>query len=151
MRPVLAMPIGPDQILEIADALWQGMFPEHEAPQPDPVGSATEVAAEVEIQGAWNGAVRFSCSRGASRLLAAAMFAASADEVSQGDVDDAIGELANIFGGAIKAIVPEPATLSLPRAVALDGPHGGSSEATELHLCWCGEPVAIAVRSLAAS
>ena len=68
----------------------------------------------VAISGTTRAWVIVDCSELLARRLTAAMFDASEDELRQEDVDDAIGEIANIIGGNLKAMLPGPSQLSLP-------------------------------------
>lgn len=72
------------------------------------------VTGAVQITGAWNGVVTIECSRALARLAAAAMFGAAADELSDDDVRDSVGELANMTGGNVKSLIGEGCQLSLP-------------------------------------
>ena len=54
------------------------------------------------------------CSGGLARRVASTMFATDACELSADQVSDALGELTNIIGGNIKALLPEPSQLSMP-------------------------------------
>ena len=42
------------------------------------------------------------------------MFQTGEDDLDDGDIADAFGELANIIGGSLKCLQPEPSQLSLP-------------------------------------
>lgn len=90
-----------------------------EAEQVD-VGSVPlprEVMATVQITGVWQGAVVLLCSSALAHAATAAMFDAEPDTVSQSDLDDAMGELANMIGGNIKNRLPTPCQLGLPTVV----------------------------------
>ncbi|NIQ01639.1 MAG: chemotaxis protein CheX, partial [Nitrospinaceae bacterium] len=49
-----------------------------------------------------------------ARQAAAIMFQLQEDTAGPEEIQDAFGELANITGGNIKALLPEPSYLSLP-------------------------------------
>ena len=68
----------------------------------------------VQISGAWNGAVLLRCSGALASLASARMFGLDDGEASPEQVHDALGELANILGGCVKTLLPEPCFLSLP-------------------------------------
>jgi chemotaxis protein CheX len=68
----------------------------------------------VQITGAWAGAVSVDCSATLARRVAEGMFGAEPGAVSDEEVHDAIGELANMVGGNLKALLPGPSALSLP-------------------------------------
>ncbi len=75
------------------------------------------VSGCVQFTGAWEGAVTIECSTELARRAAAIMFGLKAGQVSAADTQDAIGELANMTGGNVKTLLPEPCRLSLPTVV----------------------------------
>lgn len=79
------------------------------APSPD-----GKVLACVTISGAWNGAVVVECDVAGASHIAGAMLDMDPKELSEDDVRDAIGEVANVIGGNVKASLPQPSVLSLP-------------------------------------
>ena len=106
-----------------------------------------DVTASVSVTGAWRGHVLVSCSDAASRNAAAALLGIDLDDVSDDDVADALGELANIIGGNVKSLLPEPSALSLPH-VHVEG-HAGrypsSTEVCQLSGTWIDESVTVSV------
>jgi chemotaxis protein CheX len=77
----------------------------------------SEVMATVLITGTWTGAVVLLCSNELAHAATAAMFEAEPGSTTQSDLDDAMGELANMIGGNIKNRLPTPCKLSLPTVV----------------------------------
>src|SRR5207244_3759452 len=94
-------------------------------------GSAEEVCASVSVTGAWRGHVVVRCSAAASRNAAAALLGVELDDVTPDDVTDALGELANIIGGNVKSLLPEPCALSLPHVLV----HGESGYPQVMEVC----------------
>lgn len=72
------------------------------------------LAASVHITGPWNGSVLVCASEGLVRRAASRMLQCSQEEVGLAELHDTLGEMANIVGGGIKALVPGPGRLSLP-------------------------------------
>lgn len=72
------------------------------------------VAASVQITGAWHGALVIFCPATLARRVASVMFALTPDETSGELIQDALGELANIIAGGVKALIPGTCTLTLP-------------------------------------
>jgi chemotaxis protein CheX len=106
-----------------------------------------DVTASVSVTGAWRGHVLVSCSEAAAKHVAAALLGIEYDEVAEEDVADALGELANIIGGNVKSLLPEPCALSLPH-VHVDGASGRYPSVTEVcHLggTWMAESVTVTV------
>ncbi len=78
------------------------------------------VVGKVQIQGSWAGQVVLFFHLPLAKMAAQKMFNLKPEEVSSEEVRDAVGELVNMVGGNIKALVPQPAKLFLP-VVCLDG------------------------------
>ncbi len=68
----------------------------------------------VQITGDWNGAVMVECSDRLARHATATMFGMEIDEVTEEDVHDTVGEIANMTGGNLKSLLPGSCQLSLP-------------------------------------
>ena len=87
-----------------------------------PAGWSEPVSAWVDMRSeGLPGAVRTRvvAERGDVEVLVRALLREPADAVvSHEDVVDAFGEIANVVGGNVKALLPELATLSLPEVVA---------------------------------
>ncbi len=73
----------------------------------------------VQISGAWDGAVAVHCTEALARRATTAMMGIAGPDVVLVDIQDTLGELANMTGGNIKALLPEPCTLGLP--VVIEG------------------------------
>lgn len=74
------------------------------------------VTGRVNITGEWTGAVAVQCTDRLARRAAGRMFDAPPDQLSDEDVSDTIGELANITGGNVKSLLGAGlCQLSLPR------------------------------------
>jgi len=72
------------------------------------------VTAAVSITGEWEGTVAVACSDTLARLITGVFFGVEPAEADPSEVDDAIGEMANMIGGNVKALMPAPSQLSLP-------------------------------------
>ena len=71
----------------------------------------------VHIAGAWNGAALVECELPLARRMTATLFDRAEGDVSLDDVRDTLGELTNMVGGNLKALLPAPSRLSLPTVV----------------------------------
>ena len=80
-------------------------------------GAEPSVTSCVQIDGAWHGALVMMCPMPLARTLTAQMFQAESTP-DLDEVRDALGELANMLGGNVKALLPAPSQISLP-AVAI--------------------------------
>jgi chemotaxis protein CheX len=138
-----------DDLFAIAEQVWasyldvEGTSPLLRVP---PATPSRDVSASVSVTGAWRGHVVVSCSMTAARNVAAALLGIDLDDATPEDVTDALGELANIIGGNVKSLMPEPSALSLP-VVLIDGNTGWPSVVEVCHLNgeWLGEPIAVQV------
>ncbi|WP_432830454.1 chemotaxis protein CheX [Dactylosporangium sp. CA-092794] len=139
-----------DDLRVIADQVWSsyldldGASPLVPYPAEKP---ADDVTASVSVTGAWRGHVLVSCSDQAAKNVAAALLGIEFEEVAEEDIADALGELANIIGGNVKSLLPEPCALSLPH-VHVDGANGRYPSVTEVcHLdgTWMAESVTVTV------
>lgn len=78
-----------------------------------------EVRAAVQIAGGWEGAVIVECPESSARAFTAAMLGEDdPDALDVGEVHDVMGELANMAGGNLKALVAGESRLSLPTVAA---------------------------------
>lgn len=115
-----AVPVSEGDLAAVARAVWDATLGlgldgiEPAPPVPDP-----RLAAVVSLSGGFEGAVSLELSTAAGREIASLMFGLGVEEISWEDTADAVGELANIVGGNVKALLGRPAALSLPSVVAL--------------------------------
>lgn len=140
-----------EHLSDITESVWTGFL---DIPLARTRGepSGCECAASVSIQGAWNGALVVCCSRQLAQRVATTMFQCEDDELREALWSDALGEIANIIGGNVKAMLPSPSQLGLPR-FHVDwqlGPAGQSragqivafrSDGEPLHILLLDEPV----------
>jgi chemotaxis protein CheX len=71
-----------------------------------------------------------------------------ASEVSQDDLSDVLGELANIVGGNVKAMLPPGALLSLPQVVLAPestARYPNTRRIGGVYGLWEGEPVSVSM------
>jgi CheY-specific phosphatase CheX len=87
------------------------------------------VAGCAEIQGAEQYAVLLICPTALARRAASRIFQRPAEEVEPEQMEDALQELTNIIAGNVKALLGEPAVLTLPRVGA------GIENASRLSFC----------------
>jgi chemotaxis protein CheX len=109
------------------------------------LGSESSVTSCVQIDGEWHGALVLKCPMPLALTLTAQMFQAeSTPELD--DVRDALGELANMLGGNVKALLPAPSQISLP-AVAVGSDYElsvvGTSEVACVSFTCGGQPLLV--------
>lgn len=114
----MTVPAG--EVQNIVAEIWESMLglPVEVGPaEPAPV-AGREVCAAVQITGGWEGAVIIECDEAAAESFTRAMLGLEdAEEPSESDVHDVMGELANMAGGNVKAMVGDDTRLSLPTVV----------------------------------
>ncbi len=110
--------VSSEDIASIVHAVFQANF-ELWAEQTAPPGDAPQSISSslVGIAGNWDGAVIVGCTPAVATGLAATMFGLRRDEVQRDHIEDTLGELANMIGGNLKALLAPPCTLSLPTVV----------------------------------
>jgi chemotaxis protein CheX len=106
------------------------------------------VSAYVPLSGQFTGYLAICTTGQVADQIAASMLDLDPEQISDSDVIDAIGELANITGGNFKALLPQPTTLGLP-AVLFDTDARlhipGAKPAATLHAEWASEPVRVSL------
>ncbi|MFT5523731.1 MAG: chemotaxis protein CheX [Pirellulaceae bacterium] len=68
----------------------------------------------VRIGGDWNAEVRVIAPRSLARRISRSMFCLEDDDISEADVNDALGEVVNIIGGNVKGMINHDCSLSPP-------------------------------------
>jgi hypothetical protein len=135
-------------IQSIAEEAWSALVGEDEylVPLPgDPVQDA--ISSWVEVLGPWNGSVVLTTARTTAEELARCLLKEHAPPVIDvEDVEDALGELANVVGGNVKAVLPGPSALGLPEVGS--APAAGS-DTCRVDLLWRGQSLTISVQGSA--
>ena len=110
-----------------------------------PADEPSRARASIAVTGGWSGHVTLDVSRAGAGDLARRML--MADEVSDDDVVDAIGELVNVLGGNVKGLLLEESALGLPQVLTHDepAPRGAAVEVCHAELVWAGHPVDVRV------
>ncbi len=73
------------------------------------------IQGQVQVTGQWQGTLVLQCSLQAARRAAGVMFDRQEDDLTQEDIHDTVGELANMIGGTVKSMVADDGCfLSLP-------------------------------------
>lgn len=122
-------------VVAVAKTVWSTILgvelsdaPPRPAAGAPAIGPAFE--CRVRICGAWNGAVVLLCGRATAARAAATLFGVEPDATTAEQMRDVVGELTNVLGGNIKALLPQPSRLSLPDFVELG--EAGEEHATEV-------------------
>jgi chemotaxis protein CheX len=143
--------VNENDLAEMVEQVWMSyldpegispLIPTYDENQP------SEVHSSVSITGSWTGHVVYGCSTAAARRAAAAFLAMEPDEVSQEDLYDVLGELANIVGGNVKAMLPPGCFLSLPQvmlAPEASTRYPSTERISGVYGLWEGEPVNVSM------
>ena len=143
--------VNENDLAEMVEQVWESyldpegvspLIPTYDENQP------SEVHSSVSITGSWTGYVVYASSTEAARRAAAAFLALEADEVSQEDLSDVLGELANIVGGNVKAMLPPGALLSLPQVMLAPENttvYPNAERISGVYGMWEGEPVSFSM------
>ena len=84
----------------------------------------------------------------AHALARAFLTMGQAEPVSADDVVDAFGEIANVLGGNIKALLPEHVGLTLPEVSRAEPPGQRGVEGAEALFAWRGAPLVISLYTI---
>jgi chemotaxis protein CheX len=138
-------------LAEMVEQVWVSYLdPEGVSPllQNGEVKQLTEVHSTVSITGSWHGHLVYASSVRAATKAAAAFLAMEPEEVGQEDISDVLGELANIVGGNVKAMLPTGCFLSLPTVVLAPDTasyYPAAERISGLYGTWDAEPVSISM------
>lgn len=105
------------EIVEVTTVVWQsvlGIALERQAGIPT---VNQPIVGCIRVSGAWNGAVTIECAESMARDAAATMFGVAPLLAGTAEIRDAIGELVNMTGGNVKALLPPISVLALPTVV----------------------------------
>ncbi len=137
--------VRPQDLTEIARSLFDTMLGlpfEDECPT-GCSDSGDQLDAHISVSGCWSAEIHVRAPEELARQIACVMFKLSDGELTDADVRDALGEVANVIGGSVKGIVDCDCDLTLPTVeVAATGQKPCSLFCT--FQC-CGLPVCIAV------
>ena len=146
IQPIETAPVEPDAVedealSQIVDAMWSSYFRHVEPLLPafDPHDIEGPVlCATVGISGARPGLVSVVVEQAGALPLAGALLQEDG-ELTDEDIHDSLGEIANIVGGNIKALVPDAGAMGLPSvSTAQPLPTSAARQAARLDVNWQG-------------
>jgi len=150
--PLISDLLDESTVQEIADQAWAALVGEDEVLVPLPGELPPEaISSWVDVVGPWTGTVVLTCGRDTAEQLTRALLGEHAPEVLDAeDVADALGELANVVGGNVKAVLPGPSVLGLPEVGAAPSAHS-SADTCRVDVLWRGQPLTISVQGTPAA
>lgn len=123
---------------QLLDQIWESLTdtpavldfstPEFSVPDGTPL-----ISAAVHLRGDWDGTVRILCTDAMAERIAGHMLAQPTAALIRDDVNDALGEVANIIGGNVKSLLDGVEKLSLPEVQRFPAP--GDVQGDHLHTC----------------
>ena len=133
----------------IAQDAWLALVGEDEILVPIPGALPADVVSSwVNMTGPWTGTVVLTTGAETAAELTRALLAETApDPLEDDDVADALGEMANVVGGNVKASLPGPSVLSLPYVgdpPAVRNP----ADVCRVDVLWRGQPLTISVQGI---
>lgn len=128
------MELSREDIRQIVTDIFDGMLGLPVAEQEVALDGARRITGCVQVSGGWDGAVAVDCTTALASRIAESMLGLQAEHVTDEDVRDAIGEVANVAGGNVKALLGAECVLSLPTV----------TEGIDLHLSVPGTQVVAA-------
>lgn len=139
-----------DQVYAIAEEVFAAMIdgePGHLLPWDGEVPAPAEpLVAWVDVHGELAGRAAVLTDTPTAHDLTRALLGMGADEpVGPEDLADAFGEVANVVGGNVKALLPSQGTLTLPQVAAELPPVPGAALTHELRLDWHGRAIVVVV------
>jgi len=140
--------IDEETVRSIAQEAWSALVGECEflVPQPGEL-PADPVSAWVEVVGPWTGAVVLTCGRSTAEQLSRELLKEHAPSVlDDEDIEDGLGELANVVGGNVKAVLPGPSVLGLPEVGTAPQ---ARADTVRADLLWRGQSLTISVQGSA--
>jgi chemotaxis protein CheX len=140
------MSVTTEDLGQIVEEVLLTFLPELSRANPED-DEPTTVAAIVHISGTWTGSVVVSCSDDLATRTAGRMLEAEPSSLTAEDISVARGEVANMVGGGVKAMMPEPSVLSLP-VVAFGGGRNfvpGTIEVQSARWAYQGQPLTVTV------
>jgi chemotaxis protein CheX len=115
------MTVADEELEQIAGDIWSTILgldlrPAGTALAPaPPAGDGPRVFTGcILITGDWEGAVTLDLPSGLARRAGAIMFGSAPEDVADAEIRDVVGELTNMTGGNVKALVGGTCQLSLP-------------------------------------
>jgi CheY-specific phosphatase CheX len=135
-----------EEITQVTTTVWESVLGIALEPRPDIPAVLRPVIGCVRVTGAFNGAVTIECGESVARDAAATMFGVAPRLAGSAEIRDAIGELVNMTGGNVKALLPSVSVLALPTVA--EGGHGsavlpGTEVVTAVAFACEGQPLVV--------
>ncbi len=100
----------------------------------------------IGVEGDWQLQIYAICDAMFAARVASAMFMVEPDELTEGEIGDAIGELVNILGGNVKGILTGDNQLSLPTVERLEASEVAVFKGKNIDVCFRCEGHSLTIR-----
>ena len=133
--------IQPDDLSQMVDDLFTtmlGMPVDSTQESAEPPTNALQ--ASVQIRGDWTAMLQIIASKEFASHAANAMFGVDPSELTEDEILDALGEVANVIGGNAKGVVDKDCSLTIP-CVGGYAKTEAQSNTTQLSYQFRGEPM----------
>lgn len=101
-------------MIQVVETVWEGLLGMGASRNENHDPASCKMFGAVQITGAFEGAVTFGCAPDVATKAAELMYGVPSNELSIEQLQDVLGELANMIGGNVKALLPGPSRLSIP-------------------------------------
>jgi chemotaxis protein CheX len=133
----------------VIERIWTSMFQDKITKISDVSAAVFDNISLVAIDGAWKGAMVLATTSDFSEKVARHLFdLAESEDPSEEQTLDVMRELANLIGGNIKTVLPEPCQLSLPQILDSQAKLAELTEGKVLiaeYFEWRGSPLSVYV------
>ena len=103
---------------QIVDDLFTAMMSMEAKRAAEPHAISEEMmTSAIFFTGSWKGALVFECVRTQAWKFAEAFMGAPREALTEADVRDTVGEIANIIGGNLKHSLPRGSSISTPSVI----------------------------------
>jgi chemotaxis protein CheX len=138
--------LSPDDVWSLLEGVGESLLQTYVVPvDPTSVDFADPVTASILIDGSEPVLVSFSCEPATAAHITRVMFDLdpTSGEPAAEDLVDALGEVVNVLGGNVKALIEGAHQLGLPRVHA--GPAPAEQALVHLALGWDGHLAAVTI------
>lgn len=131
----LARSVDRERILEeMVELVWSTTLdmPIQRRAEPDLL-DAPALIGTIVIGGPWSATITMAATKSLAASCAAVLFGRDADQIADEEIADGWGELVNMVGGNLKALVTAPSKLGLPVVHEVNTLLGDATEGHELN------------------
>lgn len=106
-----------EDLYKIVESVFRTMMKTSVQLQSNTSSLSWDFTSMIHYAGSWSGMVTLKCNRSLAMTLAEKFLRNSVGKVSTEEVEDTLGELINMIGGNLKAVLPVGVGISVPVVV----------------------------------